>query len=87
MKSGFAKASMRRRKIDYRKDDRCETGEEAGKNLNMNRIGAVPDDHGGPFRMGIGEKNLIEVVPGKKFVYGIKKTRKRRWGNEPGKVL
>lgn len=103
---------MRRRKIDYRGDDRCETGEEVGRNLNRNRISAVLHDHGGIFRIGTGEKGLIEVdfqerirnrslnstfgindpmskkvVPGKKFVYGIKKTKKGRSGNEPGKSL
>jgi hypothetical protein len=103
MRRGFVEALMKRRKIDYRKDDRSETVEGICKDLNRNRRSTVLDDHGGKFRMGTGEKGLIEVdfqerrrnrssnstfgsnepmskkvAPGEKFVYGIKKSEKRR---------
>lgn len=52
---------MRRRKMDYRKDDGHESGGEVGKNLTRKMISAVPDDYGGKFQMRSREKGLFEI--------------------------
>jgi hypothetical protein len=63
MRRGFVDAAMRRRKIDYRKDN--------SRNSTC----------------WFNEPMAQKVYPGKKFVDGIKKSEKRRWGSEPGKIL
>jgi len=63
MKNGFLEAAMRRRKIDYIKDNRLNS------------------------TFWLNDSMAKKFYPGEKIFYGIKMTKKRRWGSEPGKVL